>query len=129
MRSVLLVVGTCLVGTQAFLPCPPLARQSAARVVVPSFQTSKKAPLQVSSLFEQENTTAKRIREGLLVRFLPEDIKRVLDSWDRMVANKPFEDKAAQRFAESYVEGLSAKPWHDLARYVDMALIADLSCL
>jgi len=73
-------------------------------------------PTMQSSIFgEEEATLAKRIREGLLVRFLPEDIGRVLDSWDRMVADKPFEDKAAGRVAISYIDGLSAKPWHDVS--------------
>lgn len=113
--SVLFMMGTLVGYTQAFLPTTPLmptCQQRGAMVA------SGRRGLQMSSIFEEEDKTGQRIRDGLLVRFLPEDITRVLASWDRMVANKPFEDKANQRYAQSYIEGLSAKPWHDLSEYV-----------
>lgn len=49
--------------------------------------------------------------------FISKEISRVVGSWDRMLQGKVFEDKATQRFAESYVEGLEAKPWYEVARY------------
>lgn len=45
-----------------------------------------------------------------------QDVYRVLKSWDRMVENVPFEDKETQRFATSYIDGLEAKPWHDVSK-------------
>lgn len=48
----------------------------------------------------------------------PQDIYRVLRAWDRMVENQPFEDKETQRFATSYIEGLEAKPWHEVDKCV-----------
>lgn len=43
-----------------------------------------------------------------------QDIYRVLQAWNRMVENQPFEDKETQRFATSFIEGLEARPWHEV---------------
>lgn len=43
-----------------------------------------------------------------------QDIYRVLEAWNRMVENQPFEDKDTQRFATSFIDGLEAKPWHEV---------------
>lgn len=96
-------------GALAFLPAPHLPA-AVARAPVRS------APV-MSSLFMEENSVADRIKDGLLIRYLPEDIYRVLNSWDRMVENKPFEDKDTKRSATSYIEGLEAKPWHDVSKF------------
>jgi hypothetical protein len=58
-----------------------------------------------------------------------QDIARVLASWDRMVENKPFEDKPTKRFATSYMEGLQAKPWHNVERWAVIARSNDIFML
>ena len=96
-----LVAGSWLVvGSQAFLPAPTCNSRAGSRV----------AP-RMSSV----DSIGKQIRDGLLANFPPKDIPRVLDSWDRMVHDKPFVDEAAKRYAMSYVDGLSAKPWHEVS--------------
>lgn len=53
----------------------------------------------------------------------------MLASWDRMVENKPFEDKPTKRFATSYMEGLQAKPWHNVERWAVIARSNDIFML
>lgn len=67
----LLVLAATAACTAAFLP--PLRLPAAApRTAAAARKAGAAAPLRMSSLFLDENALADRIKDGLLIRYLPE---------------------------------------------------------
>jgi aspartyl/asparaginyl beta-hydroxylase (cupin superfamily) len=63
-----------------------------------------------------------RINNGLKAKYSSQQIDRVLKCWDNFAEGKKFErylddSKKVLQTADCYIEGLSAKPFHDLQQY------------
>lgn len=113
------IQNACLT-TQAFLiPFPSSSSTGNSGIGSPRFQTSQpdsaiKSALYSSTTYQEDFDIGQRIREGLLMRWPASEIERVLDSWDRMVDDKPFADDETLRYAASYMDDLDSRPWHDV---------------